>query len=311
MMKLLIAGGAGFLGSHLCDRLVAEGNHVLCVDNFETGSLKNIRHLLNNKNFELINHDINVPLEIKHLDGIYNFACPASPVAYQRDPIQTLKTSVIGALNLLNLANQTNSRILQASTSEVYGDPLIHPQNEKYWGNVNPIGIRACYDEGKRAAETLFIDSYRTNKTDIRVARIFNTYGSRMSIDDGRVVSNFIVQALQNKPLTVYGDGSQSRSFCFVSDLIEGVVKLFNVDNLHSPVNLGNPSSTSVISLAREIIDLTQSRSKILFVELPSDDPKRREPDITEAKGNLAWEPVVSREDGLIATIKYFRELLS
>ena len=311
MMKLLIAGGAGFLGSHLCDRLVAEGNHVICVDNFETGSLKNIRHLLSNKNFELVNHDINVVLEIKHLDGIYNFACPASPVAYQRDPIQTLKTSVIGALNLLNLANQTNSRILQASTSEVYGDPLIHPQNEKYWGNVNPIGIRACYDEGKRAAETLFIDSYRTNKTDVRVARIFNTYGSRMSMDDGRVVSNFIVQALQNKPLTVYGDGSQSRSFCFVSDLIEGVVKLFNEDNLHSPVNLGNPASTTIISLAREIIDLTQSRSKILFVGLPSDDPKRREPDITEAKRNLAWKPVVSRQDGLIATIKYFRELLN
>jgi UDP-glucuronate decarboxylase len=311
MMKLLIAGGAGFLGSHLCDRLVAEGNHVICVDNFETGSLKNIRHLLSNKNFELVNHDVSVALEIKHLDGIYNFACPASPVSYQRDPIQTLKTSVIGALNLLNLANQTNSRILQASTSEVYGDPLIHPQNEKYWGNVNPIGIRACYDEGKRAAETLFIDSYRTNRTDIRVARIFNTYGSRMSIDDGRVISNFIVQALQNKPLTVHGDGSQSRSFCFVNDLVEGVVKLFNVDNLHSPVNLGNPSSTSVISLAREIIDLTQSRSKILFVELPSDDPKRREPDITEAKRNLAWEPVVSRQDGLIATIKYFRELLN
>jgi UDP-glucuronate decarboxylase len=310
-MKILVSGGAGFLGSHLCDKLLGEGNKILCLDNLETGSLENIDHLMSNRNFEFIHHDINDPIAINNLEGIYNFACPASPIAYQRDPIQTLKTSVIGALNLLNLANQSNARILQASTSEVYGDPLVSPQSEEYWGHVNPIGMRSCYDEGKRAAETLFMDSHRINKTDIRIARIFNTYGSRMSIDDGRVVSNFIVQALQNKPMTIYGDGSQTRSFCYVSDLVEGVTRLFKTEKLNSPINLGNPSNVSILSLAQEIINLTQSQSAIIFQKLPEDDPKQRVPNIAEAIQKLDWQPMVSRQTGLQATIKYFRDIIN
>ena len=303
-MRILVTGGSGFLGSHLCERLLVDGHEVIAADNLYTGSKQNIAHLFTNPNFEFLRHDITIPLFVE-VDGILNFACPASPVHYQRDPVQTLKTSVHGAINMLGLAKRTGARILQSSTSEVYGDPTISPQTEDYWGNVNPLGIRACYDEGKRAAETLFSDYHRQHQVDVRIARIFNTYGPRMSVGDGRVVTNFIVQALQNEDITVYGDGSQTRSFCYVDDLIDGIVKLFFTENLHTPVNLGNPNPTTMLELAQEIIALTNSGSRIVFKDLPQDDPKMRQPDITFAKKVLSWEPQIDRSEGLARTVKY------
>jgi UDP-glucuronate decarboxylase len=305
-MRILVTGGAGFLGSHLVDRLLRLGHEVICVDNFYTGSKANIADHLQNPKFELIRHDVTFPLYCE-VDGIFNLACPASPIHYQQDPVQTLKTSVHGAINLLGLAKRTGARIFQASTSEIYGDPSVSPQHETYWGNVNPIGIRSCYDEGKRAAETLFFDYHRQHGVDIRVARIFNTYGPRMSFNDGRVVSNFILQALQNKPITIYGDGNQTRSFCYVDDLIDGFTKLFFDVELHEPVNLGNPDPISMIQLAREIIELTSSESEIQHLALPQDDPTNREPDITKASSVLNWSPTHSRLDGLSQTIDYFK----
>jgi UDP-glucuronate decarboxylase len=307
-MKLLVTGGAGFLGSHLCDRLLQLGHEVIALDNFYTGQRKNISHLLENNSFDLIRHDVTEPLNLR-VDGIFNLACPASPIHYQRHPVETLKTNVHGAINVLDLAHSTGSRILQASTSEVYGDPDKSPQDESYRGNVNPIGIRACYDEGKRAAETLFFDFNRQFNTDIRVARIFNTYGPRMSKDDGRVVSNFINQALNDEPITIYGDGSQTRSFCYVTDLIEGLIKLFFQEEILGPVNLGNPQPISMKELATEIIKLTNSRSKLEFRPLPQDDPLQREPDITLAGRSLGWRPIISRNDGLKRTIEYFSNI--
>jgi UDP-glucuronate decarboxylase len=304
-MKMLVTGCAGFLGSHLAERLLADGHEVIGLDNFFTGSKSNIAHLLDFQNFEIIRHDVTEAIQIE-VDGIFNLACPASPIHYQKNPVQTLRTNVLGAVNMLDLAHKTKARVLQASTSEVYGDPSISPQPEEYWGNVNPIGVRACYDEGKRAAETLFFDYHRQYEVDIRVARIFNTYGPRMSRDDGRVVSNFIVQAIENKPVTLYGNGEQTRSFCFVDDLIEGLVKLFFSEGLHSPINLGNPQPITMLELANQIISMTKSRSKIAFEPLPSDDPKLREPDIDKARQLLSWEPKVSREEGLSRTIDYF-----
>jgi UDP-glucuronate decarboxylase len=303
-MRILVTGGSGFLGSHLCERLLQDGHEVIAVDNLYTGSKQNISHLLSNPNFEFIRHDVTIPLYVE-VDGIFNFACPASPIHYQRDPVQTLKTSVHGAINMLGLAKRTGARILQSSTSEVYGDPSISPQVESYWGNVNPLGIRACYDEGKRAAETLFSDYNRQHGVDVRIARIFNTYGPRMGVGDGRVVTNFIVQALRGDALTVYGDGSQTRSFCYVDDLIEGIVKLFFAEHLHQPVNLGNPNPTTMLELAKEIISLTNSSSQIVFDELPNDDPKLRQPDISLARELLDWEPKIDRLDGLKKTIQY------
>jgi UDP-glucuronate decarboxylase len=308
-MKLLVTGGAGFLGSHLCEELLKVGHEVVAVDNYFTGSKSNVQHLLDYSNFELIRHDVTFPLFIE-VEGIFNLACPASPVHYQRNPVQTFKTSVHGAINLLGLAKRTGARILQASTSEVYGDPVISPQIEAYWGNVNPIGIRSCYDEGKRAAETLFFDYNRQYNLEIRVARIFNTYGPRMAMNDGRVVSNFIVQALRNENLTVYGDGSQTRSLCYVDDLISGLVKLFFNAETIGPVNLGNPEPLTMKELAEEIVKLTNSSSKIEFRELPLDDPKQREPDITLAKNSLNWSPKVSRDLGLKKTIDYFSKFV-
>jgi UDP-glucuronate decarboxylase len=308
-MKLLVTGGAGFLGSHLCEVLLKEGHEVVAVDNYFTGSKSNVEHLLDYSKFELIRHDVTFPLYIE-VEGIFNLACPASPVHYQRNPVQTFKTSVHGAINLLGLAKRTGARILQASTSEVYGDPTISPQIEAYWGNVNPIGVRSCYDEGKRAAETLFFDYNRQYDLEIRVARIFNTYGPRMAMNDGRVVSNFIVQALRNENLTVYGDGSQTRSLCYVDDLISGLVKLFFNEKTIGPVNLGNPEPLTMKQLAEEIIKLTNSSSKIEFRELPSDDPKQREPDITLAKNSLNWSPKISRDLGLKNTVDYFSKLV-
>lgn len=301
-MKLLVTGGAGFLGSHLCEKLLSLGHEVISVDNYYTGSKSNIQHLLGNPKFEAIRHDVTIPLYLE-IDGIFNLACPASPIHYQNDPVQTLKTSVHGAINLLGLAKRTNSRILQASTSEIYGDPEIHPQEESYWGRVNPIGIRACYDEGKRAAETLFYDYHRQHSVDIRVARIFNTYGPRMSLNDGRVITNFIAQALRGEPITVYGDGSQTRSFCFVSDLVEGLVSLFFAKDVHQPINLGNPSSISMLDLAQEVIKLTESNSEIVFKSLPLDDPRDRQPNINRASEILNWRPFIDRKDGLSLTI--------
>jgi UDP-glucuronate decarboxylase len=309
-MKILVTGGAGFLGSHLSKRLLQMGHEVVCVDNFYTGAKQNVEELLDNKRFELIRHDVTIPLYIE-IEGIFNLACPASPKHYQRDPVQTLKTSVHGAINILGLAKRTKSRILQASTSEVYGDPHTSPQVEEYWGNVNPIGIRSCYDEGKRAAETLFFDYHRQYNLDIRVARIFNTYGPKMALNDGRVVSNFIIEALKGKNLEVYGDGTQTRSFCYVDDLIEGLISLFFTDGLTGPINLGNPAPTTMNSLAEEIIKLTGSKSSIEYRPLPSDDPVKREPDIRKARELLNWEPQVSRRDGLQRTINYFQSLLS
>ena len=306
-MRILVTGGAGFLGSHLSEKLLTLGHEVICVDNFFTGSKSNIAHLLEDKNFELIRHDITFPLFLE-VDGIFNLACPASPVQYQRNPVQTLKTNVHGAINILGLAKRLGIRVLQASTSEVYGSPLISPQIETYWGNVNPIGIRSCYDEGKRAAETLFFDYQRQYGLEIRVARIFNTYGPRMALDDGRVVSNFIVQALQNKDLTVYGDGSQTRSLCFVDDLVKGIIDLYFANNIEGPMNLGNPEPVTIAELADEIITLTNSKSKVIYQNLPEDDPMQREPDVTRAIELINWNPVINRKEGLLKSIKYFRE---
>jgi UDP-glucuronate decarboxylase len=309
-MNILITGGAGFLGSHLCDALIEKGHDILCVDNFFTGNKSNISHLLTNPNFTLIRHDVTFPLYVE-VDQIYNLACPASPIHYQFDPVQTTKTSVHGAINMLGLAKRTKARILQASTSEVYGDPEIHPQAEDYWGRVNPIGIRSCYDEGKRCAETLFFDYWRQHKLEIKVMRIFNTYGPRMHPNDGRVVSNFIVQALNNKPITIYGDGSQTRSFCYVDDLIAGMIKLMESHkSITGPINIGNPSEFSMIELAELVLKLTSSRSKLKFKPLPEDDPKQRQPNISLAKSKLNWSPKVSLEEGLNKTITYFKNLL-
>ena len=305
----MVTGGAGFLGSFLCERLLAENCDVACVDNFYTGTKRNIVHLLNNPYFELIRHDITFPLYLE-VDEIYNFACPASPIHYQNDPVQTTKVNVHGSINMLGLAKRTKAKILQASTSEVYGDPTVHPQTEGYWGNVNCIGIRSCYDEGKRCAETLFFDYYRQHKLNIRVVRIFNTYGPRMHPNDGRVVSNFILQALRNEDLTVYGDGNQTRSFCYVDDMIEGVIRMMNApDDFTGPVNLGNPVEYRIIELAEKIVRLTKSRSKIIFKPLPEDDPQQRKPDIEMAKAKLQWQPKKQLEDGLEQTIDYFRSL--
>lgn len=308
-MKILVTGGAGFIGSHLCRRLVRDGNFVICVDNMFTGTRENITDLLSNGNFELIVHDIIQPLDIDGLDQIYNLACPASPVHYQFNPVKTIETNVIGTINVLNLANKNHARVLQASTSEVYGDPLMHPQREEYWGNVNPIGKRSCYDEGKRAAETLFFDYHRQYGVDIKVARIFNTYGPNMQKNDGRVVSNFIVQALAGNNITIYGDGSQTRSFCFVSDQVEGIVRLMNSNSqITGPINIGNPTETTVYELAEKIVDITKSSSEIVFEKLPEDDPKKRKPDIALAKQYLEWKPQVNLNDGLSETIRYFSQ---
>ena len=309
MKKILVTGGAGFLGSHLCDRLVAEGHHVLCVDNYFTGSKKNIEHLLDYKNFEVIRQDICIPLYVE-VDEIYNLACPASPYYYQLDPIQTMKTSVIGAFNMLGLAKRTGAKILQASTSEIYGDPEVHPQEESYWGNVNPIGTRSCYDEGKRAAETLFMDYHRKHGVDVRIIRIFNTYGPRMAQHDGRVVSNFVVQALKGQDITVYGDGSQTRSFCYVDDLIEGMMATMRRYDFTGPVNLGNPGEFTMLELAEKVIKLTGSSSKIVHKPLPADDPKQRRPNINLAKNKLFWEPEIDLDEGLEKTIDYFRNIV-
>ena len=306
--RILVTGGAGFLGSHLCDRLLADGHEVICLDNFFTGDKANIAHLLPNPKFELLRHDVTFPLFIE-VDEIFNLACPASPIHYQHDPVQTTKTSVHGAINMLGLAKRLGIRIFQASTSEVYGDPVVHPQTEEYWGHVNPIGLRSCYDEGKRCAETLFFDSHRQCGLEIKVARIFNTYGPRMHHADGRVVSNFIVQALTGVPITLYGDGEQSRSFCFVSDLIEGFVRLMNSPaNVTGPINLGNPVEFSMRQLAELVLTKTGSKSEIKFEPLPSDDPRQRQPDIGKARSLLGWEPTVALADGLDNTIAYFRE---
>ena len=309
-MRFLVTGGAGFLGSHLCERLLAMGHSVLCVDNFYTGNQKNIEHLRDNREFELMRHDVTFPLYVE-IDGIFNLACPASPVHYQRNPVQTFKTSVHGAINMLGLAKRTGARFFQASTSEIYGDPTVSPQPEEYWGNVNPIGIRSCYDEGKRAAETLTFDYHRQFGLDIRVARIFNTYGPRMDANDGRVVSNFIVQALKGEPITVYGDGTQTRSFCYVDDLIEGFLKLFFTENVHQPVNLGNPSPINMLELANEVISITGSTSRIEMRPLPGDDPKQREPLIEKAEKLLGWKPMIERSTGLIKTVEYFRRVIA
>ncbi|GAA1469906.1 NAD-dependent dehydratase [Microbacterium thalassium] len=309
--RILVTGGAGFLGSHLVDRLLDDGHEVLCVDNFYTGSKRNIVHLLQHPRFELLRHDVTFPLYAE-VDRIYNLACPASPIHYQRDPVQTTKTSVIGAINMLGLAKRLKVPILQASTSEVYGDPEVHPQDESYWGRVNPIGPRSCYDEGKRAAETLFFDYHRQHRTDIKVMRIFNTYGPRMDPADGRVVSNFIVQALRGEPITIYGDGSQTRSFCFVDDLIDGMVRLMATPpGFTGPVNVGNPGEFTMLELAEAVLRLTASESEIEFLPLPQDDPKQRQPDISVAEGELGWRPRIDLESGLASTVDYFRMLLS
>jgi len=306
--RALVTGGAGFLGSHLCERLVKEKYDVICLDNFYTGQKRNIEHLIGNPYFELIRHDVTFPYYAE-IDQIYNFACPASPPHYQYDPVQTTKTSIHGAINMLGLAKRINARILQASTSEVYGDPSVHPQIETYWGNVNPIGIRSCYDESKRCAETLFFDYHRQNKVEIKVIRIFNTYGPRMHPNDGRVVSNFIMQALNGEDITIYGDGSQTRSFCYVDDLIDGILLMMNSPSeFTGPVNIGNPDEFSIKELAEQVISLTKSKSKIKWLPLPSDDPKQRKPDITLAKKELKWEPKVKLQDGLIKTIDYFKK---
>ena len=307
--SILVTGGAGFLGSHLCERLLQDGHGVLCVDDFSTGSEKNIAHLQTSPRFRWLRHDVTQPLAAE-VDEIYNLACPASPVHYQADPVRTLRTSVMGALNLLELARQCRAVILQASTSEVYGDPEVHPQPEEYWGRVNPIGIRSCYDEGKRCAETLFFDYHRQHNLDIKVARIFNTYGPRMHPNDGRVVSNFIVQALKGQDITIFGDGSQTRSFCYVDDLIEGFIRLMNTEpGFTGPVNLGNPGEFTMLELAEKVIELTGSKSKLTFMPLPQDDPKQRQPNIELAKAKLGWEPKVNLENGLIKTIEYFKSL--
>jgi UDP-glucuronate decarboxylase len=308
--RVLVTGGAGFLGSHLCERLLADGHDVLCVDNYFTGRRANVAHLLDNQNFEVMRHDITFPLYVE-VDEIFNLACPAAPIHYQFDPVQTTKVSVHGAINVLGLAKRTKAKIFQASTSEVYGDPLVHPQKEEYWGNVNPIGPRSCYDEGKRCAETLFFDYHRQLGTRIKVARIFNTYGPRMHVNDGRVVSNFVIQALRGKDITIYGDGTQTRSFCYVDDLIEGFVRFMNTpDEVTGPMNLGNPVEFTIRQLAEIVIELVGATSRMVYKSLPSDDPKQRQPDIALAKKTLAWEPQVTLRDGLVKTIAYFDELL-
>src|ERR1700756_5236995 len=308
--RILVTGGSGFLGSHLCERLLREGANVICVDNFFSGTRSNIEHLLDHKRFELMRHDVTFPLYVE-VDQIYNLACPASPIHYQRDPVQTTKTSVHGAINMLGLAKRLKAKILQSSTSEVYGDPIEHPQTESYWGNVNPIGMRACYDEGKRCAETLFFDYHRQHKLKIKVARIFNTYGPRMHPNDGRVVSNFIVQALKNQPITIYGKGQQTRSFCYVDDLVEGFLRLMNTaDSFTGPINLGNPGEFTIRQLAEKVVELTGSASQIEYRPLPQDDPQQRQPDIAKAKAILGWGPTVQLEEGLRRTIAYFDELL-
>lgn len=307
-MRILVTGGAGFLGSHLCEALLKDNHEVFCLDNLYTGSKRNIAHMVNHPNFHFILHDVTFPIYLE-VEGIFNLACPASPTQYQRHPVQTLKTSILGAVNMLGIAKRTGARILQASTSEIYGDPEVSPQEESYWGRVNPIGVRACYDEGKRAAETLFFDTHRQFGTDIRVARIFNTYGPRMDANDGRVVSNFIVQALKDVEITVFGDGSQTRSFCYVDDLIDGLMKLFFTESIYDPINLGNPEPISVKDLAAEIIDKTNSSSRIVFMDLPQDDPKTREPNINKATELLSWSPKTPRAIGLDKTINYFMEV--
>lgn len=308
-MRCLVTGGAGFLGSHLCERLLNDGHEVICLDNYFTGRMVNVAHLRDNRNFELIRHDVTEPILLE-VDRIFNLACPASPIHYQFNPVKTIKTSVMGAINMLGMAKRVKARILQASTSEVYGDPAVHPQTEDYWGNVNPIGIRSCYDEGKRVAETLFMDYHRQNNVDIRIVRIFNTYGPRMLMNDGRVVSNFIVQALKGEDLTIYGDGSQTRSFCYVDDLIEGFVRMMNQDKIIGPVNIGNPGEFTMLEFAKEVLDLTGSKSKIVYKPLPGDDPKMRRPNIDLAKSALGWEPTIPLRQGLEKTIVYFEELL-
>ena len=308
-MRCLVTGGAGFLGSHLCERLLNDGHEVICLDNYFTGRMANVAHLRDNRCFELIRLDVTEPILLE-VDRIFNLACPASPIHYQFNPVKTIKTSVMGAINMLGMAKRVKARILQASTSEVYGDPAVHPQTEDYWGNVNPIGIRSCYDEGKRVAETLFMDYHRQNNVDIRIVRIFNTYGPRMLMNDGRVVSNFIVQALKGEDLTIYGDGSQTRSFCYVDDLIEGFVRMMNQDKIIGPVNIGNPGEFTMLELAKEVLDLTGSKSKIVYKPLPGDDPKMRRPNIDLAKSALGWEPTIPLRQGLEKTIVYFEELL-
>lgn len=306
MKRILVTGGAGFIGSHLCERLLKEGNEVICLDNYFTGSKKNVEHLLNNPSFELVRHDVTHPY-FAEVDEIYNLACPASPIHYQYNPIKTIKTSVMGAINMLGLAKRVNAKILQASTSEVYGDPTIHPQPESYWGNVNPIGPRSCYDEGKRCAESLFINYHHQNDVRIKIIRIFNTYGPRMNSNDGRVVSNFIVQALKGEDITIYGDGKQTRSFQYVDDLIEGMIRMMNTDNSFiGPVNIGNPREFIMIELAEKILELAGSKSKIVYLPLPQDDPRQRKPDISLARGILEWEPKIHLEEGLKKTISYF-----
>jgi UDP-glucuronate decarboxylase len=310
MNKILVTGGAGFIGSHLCNYLLDQGNEVICLDNFYTGSMKNIQNLLTNPRFEVIRHDTIFPLHHIYVQQIYNLACPASPVHYQFDPVQTIKTNVYGAINVLELARISKARILQASTSEVYGDPQVHPQDESYWGHVNPIGIRSCYDEGKRSAETLFFDYHRQYGVDIRVIRIFNTYGPNMHPEDGRVVSNFIMQALRGDDITIYGDGSQTRSFCYVSDLVDGMVRMMNNEKFLGPVNLGNPNEITIKELAEKIIKATNSNSKIIYKSLPKDDPVKRKPEITLAKDNLSWAPRITLDEGIEKAIIYFKQLL-
>jgi len=307
--RILVTGGAGFIGSHLCERLLANGDEVICVDNFFTGDKRNIEHLLENRSFEIIRHDITFSLYLE-INQIYNLACPASPVHYQYDPVQTIKTSVHGAINMLGLARRTNARILQASTSEVYGNPTVHPQSESYVGSVNPIGPRACYDEGKRAAETLFFDYHRQHDLDIKIVRIFNTFGPKMALNDGRVVSNFIIQALKNKPITIYGAGNQTRSFCYIDDLVNGLILMMNQNQIMGPVNIGNPDEITILQLAEEIINLTNSKSKIIFKDLPCDDPVQRKPDISLAQQKLGWTYRISRENGLTKTISYFKDIV-
>ncbi|WP_136525660.1 UDP-glucuronic acid decarboxylase family protein [Geomonas ferrireducens] len=309
-MRVLVTGGAGFIGSHLCERLLKEGHEVICLDNFFTGSKRNISHLLDHNDFELVRHDVTEPILLE-VDRIYNLACPASPIHYQYNPVKTIKTSVMGAINMLGIAKRVRARILQASTSEVYGDPQVHPQTEAYWGNVNTLGIRSCYDEGKRVAETLMMDYHRQNHVDIRIIRIFNTYGPKMAENDGRVVSNFILQALRGEDITVYGEGAQTRSFCFVSDLVEGMIRMMETPGFTGPVNLGNPAETTILEFAKKIIALTGSSSRIVYRPLPADDPKQRQPDISLAKQMLGWEPTVCVDDGLKQTIDYFRSVLT
>ncbi|PCI29531.1 MAG: NAD-dependent dehydratase [SAR324 cluster bacterium] len=308
--RILVTGGAGFIGSHLCEELLGDGHDVICLDNFFTGRKENIAHLLDEHRFELIRHDVTEPLRLE-IDWVFNFACPASPVHYQYNPIKTLKTSILGTLNMLGLAKRVRARILHASTSEVYGDPQIHPQKEDYWGNVNPIGIRSCYDEGKRAAETLMMDYHRENQVDSKIIRIFNTYGPRMRADDGRVVSNFIVQALQGDDITIYGDGSQTRSFCYVDDLVNVIIRMMKKDNFTGPVNTGNPVEFTILELAEAVLTLTNSKSKLVFKELPQDDPTQRQPDISLAKKELGWEPKIQLNEGLKKTIDFFDQWLS